>query len=369
MPTWGQQLDVIKKGILAAAARNEPYNLDLDGMRKNALADLAKYTGRPIVAYVSRWTSGGGRDQDMMVQIGDVHAFMEVLHGLNGPALDVILHTAGGSPTAAEAIVEYVRTKFSDVRIIVPLAAMSAGTLMACAGNRILMGKHSYLGPTDPQLVVHTPLGVQSIPAQAILDQFKLAQSEAGDANKYAAWIPMLQQYGPGLIVHCERVLALSHELAERWLARFMFAAQGAAVAAAAAKAAAKALNDPIDHKVHGRFLSRDKVRAIGLVVDDLEADQQLQDLALTAFHAFAHTFNFNAAAQKIVENSIGRSFVRTTGTAILVPGQAQPGQPQPLPVQPQPPVTPGPPPTEEARKTPPTRGKRKARRRKPKER
>ncbi len=34
---------------------------------------------------------------------------MEVSHGLEGDGLDLILHSPGGSPEAAEAIVSYLR--------------------------------------------------------------------------------------------------------------------------------------------------------------------------------------------------------------------------------------------------------------------
>ena len=66
--------------------------------------------------------------------------------------LDLILHTPGGFPEAAESIVKYLRSKFStNIRVIVPHLSMSAGTMIACAGKEIVMGKHSSLGPIDPQ--------------------------------------------------------------------------------------------------------------------------------------------------------------------------------------------------------------------------
>lgn len=73
---------------------------------------------------------------------------MEVCKDLDGPNLDVLLHSPGGSPEAAASIVRYLRTKFSNVRVFVPLAAMSA-----LPANVIVMGKHSQLGPIDPQMV------------------------------------------------------------------------------------------------------------------------------------------------------------------------------------------------------------------------
>ena len=66
--------------------------------------------------------------------------------------LDLVLHTPGGDPTAAEGIVNYLHAKFGrDVRVIVPQMAMFAGTMLACSARSILMGKQSCLGPIDPQ--------------------------------------------------------------------------------------------------------------------------------------------------------------------------------------------------------------------------
>jgi hypothetical protein len=42
--------------------------------------------------------------------------FMETIHGLPGPNLDLILHSPGGSGSAAEQIVKYLRTKFDHIR-------------------------------------------------------------------------------------------------------------------------------------------------------------------------------------------------------------------------------------------------------------
>ncbi len=75
------------------------------------------------------------------------------------------------------------------------------------------MGKHSFIGPIDPQLILHTQVGVQAVPAQAILDQFKLAKSECEDPNKLGSWIPILSQYGPALLIQCATALELSQQL------------------------------------------------------------------------------------------------------------------------------------------------------------
>ena len=106
---------------------------------------------------------------------------MEVTHRLEGNSLDLILHSPCGSPEAAEAIISYLRSRFSHIRVIVPQLAMSAATMIACAADEIVLGKHSFLGPIDPQLVIQTPLGARAVPAQAVLDQFDRAKRECRD--------------------------------------------------------------------------------------------------------------------------------------------------------------------------------------------
>ena len=63
-----------------------------------------------------------------------------MIHGLHGESLDLIIHSPGGSIEAAGAFVTYMRTKFSDIRVIIPQAAMSAATMIACSAN-VVMGE------------------------------------------------------------------------------------------------------------------------------------------------------------------------------------------------------------------------------------
>lgn len=86
----------------------------------------------------------------------DIQGLMEVIHGLKGDSLDLILHSPGGSAEATEAFVSYLRMKFKDLRVIIPYAAMSAATMLSCAANSIVMGKQSFIGPIDPQVVFQT---------------------------------------------------------------------------------------------------------------------------------------------------------------------------------------------------------------------
>ncbi|HEY7647301.1 MAG TPA: ATP-dependent Clp protease proteolytic subunit [Hyphomicrobiales bacterium] len=66
--------------------------------------------------------------------------------------IDFIVHTPGGLVLAAMQIARALEAHPARVRVMVPVYAMSGGTLLALAADEILMGEFSVLGPIDPQL-------------------------------------------------------------------------------------------------------------------------------------------------------------------------------------------------------------------------
>ncbi len=66
--------------------------------------------------------------------------------------IDFIIHTPGGLALAATQIANALADHEAEVRVIVPHYAMSGGTLIALAADKIVMDKHAVLGPVDPQL-------------------------------------------------------------------------------------------------------------------------------------------------------------------------------------------------------------------------
>ena len=180
--------------------------------------------------------------------------------------------------------------------------------MISCAANEIVLGKHSFLGPTDPQLLLQTSLGIRAVPAQAVLDQFDRATRECADPAKLSAWLPMLTQYGPDLLVQCESALAMSKELVRTWLETYMF--KGLDDCAERAESISNWLSDHDNFKSHSRHIPRKVAERRKLSVSRLECDEALQDLALSVFHATTHTFSATRAV-KIVESHTGRAFVK----------------------------------------------------------
>ena len=303
MPIWSEIL-----AELTPKVQGKPP--DYDGVRRKYLKQLNEYTGRDLILYASGWLQKPEVSPDVASIVDeDIHAMMEVTFGLRGPDVDLILHSPGGSPEAAEAIVSYLRSRFTHIRVIVPLLAMSAATMIVCAANEIFMGKHSFLGPTDPQLLLSTPLGVRLVPAQSVLEQFDKAQRDGLDPAKLSAWLPMLAQFGPDLLVRCEHALDMSKDLVRGWLKSYLFINQ-----ADGEKKAAQVSDWLASHaifKSHSRHLSREQLIENDLQVKEPEGDKKLQDLSLSVFHAATHTFT-GTPAVKLVENHLGKRLSNT---------------------------------------------------------
>lgn len=142
----------------------------VDRKRREFLAKLRQHTEgsqeteRNIILYAMKPPHGA-------IWVDDVQGFMAAQHELKGDKLDLIIHSSGGSSEAAEQIVSYLRQKYSHIRVIVPLYAMSAATMIACAADEIVMGRQSALGPIDPQFLT----GTGPMPAHAIVKEFELA--------------------------------------------------------------------------------------------------------------------------------------------------------------------------------------------------
>ena len=315
MPIWSE----ILRELTQTAAPDKPP--DFDGVRRRYLAALQEHTGRNVVLYASGWLQKDAPPALTSINDEDIHALMEVTSGLRDTNLDLILHSPGGSPEAAEGVVSYLRSKFQHIRVIVPELAMSAATMISCAANEILMGKHSFLGPIDPQLLVSTQLGRRYVPAQAVLDQFDKAQRECQDPAKLSAWLPMLGQYGPDLLMQCEMALSLSRELVSTWLNTYMF----------------DGITDLAErtHNAHSPFPTgfrttpRSRATAVtcrgpccrstGSLSPHSRATRRYRTSAYQCSTQLC-TRSLAPAAAKIVENHIGRAFIKHH----VVPRQAQ---------------------------------------------
>lgn len=132
-------------------------------------------------------------------------------------------------------------------------------------------------------------------------------------------WQTIIAKYPPAFLIACNQAMRWSKEMATAWLKGNMFA--GLEDADERAKKVVDHLADHVARATHARHLSLTECQQIGLNIDVLEDDNQLQDLVLTVHHAYMHTFS-QTAATKIVENQLGAT--------VCLMGQMQPMLQQP---------------------------------------
>ena len=283
--------------------RNPPSRTDK--LRRGYLAQLFKLTGRNTIVYYSSFQSKPAGIPGMEINDNDRDSFMRMLHGMDCKlGLDLVLHTPGGGIFATIAIVEYLRDKFGpDIRVFVPQTAMSAGTVIACAAKEIYMGKHSCIGPIDPQLVVPTK---GAMPVTGLLEEFELAHKEIKeDPTRILVWGHILSQYPPSLLLECRRALELAREFTKKQLVNGMFANEKSA--AALADKVIKGLTESKQTKQHGRPIGYAEATRMGLKIKMIEDDDDLQDAVLTIHHCYSHTLA-RGPITKLVENQAGGS-------------------------------------------------------------
>lgn len=267
-----------------------------DHIRRKYLKELEEYTDRDTIIYACDFGSlklAQMREQGIplpsdvfSISGNDIQSFMSALHGLKRNKLDLILHSPGGSLEAAEQIVNYLRSKYEHIRAIIPQSGMSAATMIACSCDQIVMGKHSAIGPIDPQITFRG----FTAPAQAIIDEFEQIKAEVSkDPGLAALWVRRLDSYPPGFLEQCGITVILAKEKVCEWLETFMF--KGDENAEQKASTISEWLGDAKIHKTHGRPISIETAREKGLKVVELEKDQDLQEKVLSVFHATILTF------------------------------------------------------------------------------
>lgn len=316
MPIWNE----IAQEITRRSALEGPAVLD--AVRRERLAALAHYTGRPAVIYAvdflhqSQKTRAVGRE--LQINWSDKEGFVEVLQDLDPGPLDLIIDSPGGDPLAAESIVKLIRNKFTHVRVVIPNVAKSAATMLALSADCILMDERGELGPIDPQMIITTDQQTTISPAQAILDQFARASEEIKrDQSKLPVWLPLLRLYGPSLLVECQNAIELSKRLVHGWLVDYMF--KGDADAETRAGEITAFFGEHNNFKAHGRMIGiGDLPSAVSVL--DLRTDQKLRDLVWALYVAIGQTFD-HSGAYKLIENQLGQAFIRS----VVLPAQLAP--------------------------------------------
>lgn len=289
-------------GILKEITEEKISN-PLDTVRKKYIKQLYDLTGRNVICYYSGFLDIH-TNPDVSINDNDISGFMTAIHTMDkSKGLDLILHTPGGEVTATEAIGNYLRKVFgNDIRVIIPQIAMSGGTMLACISKEIVMGKHSSIGPIDPQ--------IGGVPAYGVIQEFENAKSDIlTNPASIPLWQLIISKYHPTFIGQCYKAIDLSAELIKQWLSDGdMF--KDEVNKEQKVDSILNFLNNNEYTKIHSRHIDNEKAKSISLKIKDLEDDAELQDAVLSIHHCYMHTFA-NSPAVKIIESSTGATIVR----------------------------------------------------------
>lgn len=292
MYSWSE---LLKEALIHSAKDPNEGVQFLEEKRKELLQKLSRKTQRNTILYFSAFLHK--QTSEASINDTDMNAFMECVHGLDQKkGLDLILHTPGGDLAATEQIIYYLRSIFhGDVRAIIPQMAMSAGSMIAVSCREIIMGKQSCLGPFDPQL--------NGVPCQSAIKEFyQAAKDVAENPASLGLWQAIISKLNPTFLTLCQQADELGEELTKSILQHSKYDD--------IVKGNIKNMfSNSAVSKTHGRHINKEKCKAAGLNITDLEADQEIQDLVLGIHHC-CMILGEQSAVVKIVENNIGGCYL-----------------------------------------------------------
>jgi hypothetical protein len=289
---------------------NRPWTAqDLTAERKVQLKRISKLRGgRDVLVIASDMTKAIPNISNAL-DYSDILPVQDQLSVLKGKELDVIIETPGGLAEVAEDIVRQIRAKYPRVGMIIPGWAKSAGTILAMAGDEILMGDGSALGPIDPQIGFTTG---KRFSADAFLQGLNKIKEEVQTTGKLnAAYIPILQNVSPGEIQNCLNAREFSQVLVREWLVQYKFkywekhAKSGKPVTddekRKRAADIAEALCDHSKWLTHNRSIRREDLEGLGLQVTNYADNPDLNDAISRHYTLLKITFDM-INAYKIFE-------------------------------------------------------------------
>lgn len=202
--------------------------------------------------------------------------------------LTICLTTPGGQAEAVEKMVEIIRHHYDQFYAIVPRSAMSAGTILCMAADKIFMDYASSLGPIDPQVPDRD--NTVLVPALGYLDKVDEMLERSANGTLTPAEFEILQNQDLAMLSFYEQSKKLSISLLKKWLTEYKFkdwnvhrsTNPGTAVTReekeARAEQIAAALSNNQTWHSHGRMIGMDRLRSeLKLEIEDYGLETELR--------------------------------------------------------------------------------------------
>jgi hypothetical protein len=297
---------------------------ELTNERKKWLKEITKFRGRDILVYASDYNKNNA---PISIGYSDLIPFRDQLSFIKTNDIDVILETPGGSAESVEDMVDSIRTKFSKLGIIIPGSAKSAGTIFTMAGDEILMGDNSSLGPIDAQMMMNG----KYFSADAFLDGLTKIKEEVLASGKLnPAYIPILQNISPGEIQRCENAQNFSRTLVTKWLKTYKFKywetrTSGNKVTEEYKETRAKEIADKLckhaDWLTHGRSIRISDLEKMKLLITNYSKDTNLSEAIDRYYTLLRMTFDMTGIYKifETTDSQIYQSISQATTPTIPV--------------------------------------------------
>jgi len=256
--------------------------VDPVALRKETFLRIEKITGRPLICYVTK-THNPPKGSQNYINDFDLTGFNDLVSTVTGDSVDIFIMSNGGEVEATERIVNLIHERFNNIRFIVPSNAFSAATLLCFSGDEIIMDTQAALGPIDPQM--------NGIPVQAILQAFNKVKKEVEErgVKSLVVYWPLIAKYDLHLLEIGENFDALSKQLAENWLSKYMLKCSKDDVRVRNSVGFFSAYDT---HKSHGRSINREMAYEYGLNVRKTEDIEGLQELVRSLYNQYVLWFD-----------------------------------------------------------------------------
>jgi len=181
----------------------------------------------------------------------------------------ILLHTFGGNADAAYHLgIRIQNLAKKQLIIVVPRLAKSAGTLLACAGNKIYVTPIAELGPVDPQ--VQLPSTGRYVSAKTIRDSLKqvIEAIEESKTSKEQIVKVVFSSIPIAEMGHYESLLNHVKSLLEEVLSRRMKQGKDKKEISEIAEKLIKGF------VYHGKAIHIEEAKNIGLEIEVLDGDK-----------------------------------------------------------------------------------------------
>lgn len=251
--------------------------------RQQMIGDYEKLTGARLIVVIDQIFSHGTTLLEELLQECDP----------NQP-LHLMLATPGGDGEVAVRLVRAMQARCSELSIIVPDMAKSAGTIMCLGANHIIMGPASDLGPVDPQFRLKGEL----VGAKEIEQAVKAAEERvAASPDTFALYSGLLAELDMVMIEQARSAIARSHALVGEALA-----CRG--LDKKEKEALAKRLQGPLidESKYHGATVGPGLATEIGLPVILMDPASEQWQLIWSLWTRYFHIGAGPAGGRSVYE-------------------------------------------------------------------